>query len=83
MSRAGECPRPLLQAGDSPCVGDIGQRDRRAFLRFPFLGVTRMLAARASLGLGLSLPKVSSGLRTLARCCVDTCRYLVVFRIER
>ena len=62
-------------------MGDIGQRDRRVFLRFPFLGVTRMLAARASLG--LSVPKVSSGLRTLARCCVDTCRYLVVFRIER
>ena len=72
MSRAYERPRPLLQAGGSPCLGDIGQCGRRAGLRLPFFGVTRMLAARASLG--LSVPKVSSGLCTLARCRVDTYR---------
>lgn len=81
MSGADEWPRPAGEAGHSPCKDDIGQRDRRALLRFAFLGGTRMVAARA--GFGSSVPKVSRGLCTLARCGVDTCRYLVVFRIER
>ena len=49
--------------------------------RLPRRDVTRALATRATSWRPSA--SVSSGLETRARCAVDTCRYRVVFRIDR
>ena len=90
MSRADAAPAPPRRRGPHrvPAPSVSARASVPAFRcglpageGFRRRSVTRALAARATST--RPSPSASSGLDTRARCCVETCRYRVVFRIDR